>query len=70
MIKDQTKSNESENFIHMNMSDDEPLRNFKSKREILENISWETEAFNIYNPNFSDSNISSESFDIEDNTLE
>ena len=42
---------------------------FKSKREILANISWETDIFNIYNPVFSDESIDSESLGFVDETL-
>ena len=42
-------------------------RRLKTKREILANISWETEVFNIYNPVHSDCSLESVGF--EDDTL-
>ena len=42
-------------------------RRLKTKREILANISWETEVFNIYNPIHSDCSLESVGF--EDDTL-
>lgn len=57
-------------MINLNDSDSFSIsRKFKSKWEILANISWETEIFNIYNPVFSDESIDSESLGLVDETL-
>ena len=57
-------------MIDLNDSDSYHIaRNFKSKREILANISWETDIFNIYNPVYSDESIDSECLGLVDETL-
>jgi len=59
--------NESDHILDLNQSESFCLqRKFKSKREIMANISWESDVFNIYNPQFSDDSIDS----YADDTLE